>query len=129
MIPAGVKVFLSTEPCDMRRGFRGLTQIVAEKMAYDVASRALFVFFNGKRDRLKILWVDDSGTCVLYKHVRGRFRLPECIPPGATKLETDRQELELIFEGIATTRSVRRREVVRSARSSVLRAIASRGIQ
>jgi transposase len=41
-------------------------------------SGALFVFVNKRHNRLKVLWLDRNGYCLLYKRLhRAKFRLPD----------------------------------------------------
>ncbi|MCP4500310.1 MAG: transposase [Deltaproteobacteria bacterium] len=58
------------------------------------------VFFNRKKDKLKLLWRDESGQIIFYKRLnRISFRIPDG-EPGSKKLKIDRAELELILEGV-----------------------------
>ncbi|MGC4000006.1 MAG: IS66 family insertion sequence element accessory protein TnpB [Anaeromyxobacter sp.] len=64
MIPAGVRIFAATAPVDMRRGFVGLAEAAREGLGHDLGGGALFVFFNKRRDKLKLLWHDGpAGAC------------------------------------------------------------------
>lgn len=77
MIPASVRIFVCAEPQDMRRGFDGLALAAQEQLEEDPQSGALFVFTNKRRNRLKVLWFDRNGFCILYKRVSGaKFVLP-----------------------------------------------------
>lgn len=69
MIPASVRIFVCTEPQDMRRGFDGLALAVREKLGEDPRSGALFCFANKRANRLKVLWWDATGFCILYKRM------------------------------------------------------------
>ncbi len=51
-----LKVFVSLEAVDLRKGFEGLQAAVGERLKEEVRSGALFVFTNKRRTRLKILW-------------------------------------------------------------------------
>ena len=78
MIPTSVRIFVCTEPQDMRRSFDGLALAVKERLALDPQSGALFVFAGKRRNRLKVLWFDHNGYCILYKRLHeARFELPE----------------------------------------------------
>ena len=61
-----MRIFASLEPVDMRRGFDMLAAIAREKLQQDPRSGALLIFTNAKRDRLKALWWDKNGYCILY---------------------------------------------------------------
>ena len=63
-LPASVRVYLATSPCDMRRGFDGLHALVRETMQSDAFGGHLFVFANRRRDRVKILYWDRDGFAV-----------------------------------------------------------------
>ena len=66
MIPAGVRIFVGTEPVDMRLGFDRLAQLARERMGCDpVEGGALFVFAGRAATRLKVLWFDRNGLCLL----------------------------------------------------------------
>ncbi len=100
MIPAGVRIFAAAAPVDMRRGFIGLAEAAREQLGHDPQSGVLLVFANKRRDRLKLLWHDRTGFCLLYKALdRGFFRLPEAAP-GATSVSVDPAEMAAILEGV-----------------------------
>lgn len=78
MIPSSVRIFVCAEPQDMRRSFDSLSQAAREHLGEDPNGGALFVFANKRRNRLKVLWFDGSGHCILYKRLhRARFELPD----------------------------------------------------
>jgi transposase len=77
MLPAGVRIFLCTEPQDMRRSFDALALVTQQVLGEDPQSGALFVFVGKRPTRVKVLWWDRNGYCVLYKRLhRALFRLP-----------------------------------------------------
>jgi transposase len=55
-LPASVRVYLCTVPCDMRRSFDGLHGLVTSMMELDALAGHLFVFSNRKKDRVKIFY-------------------------------------------------------------------------
>lgn len=102
MIPVGTRIFVCVEPQDMRRSFDGLSLAVREVLDDDPQSGALFVFCNKRMNRLKILWWDRTGYCLLYKRLhRARFRLPGAVVPGHAKVTIEAAELARILEGVA----------------------------
>lgn len=77
MIPAAVRIFVCTEAIDMRQGFDRLAQLVRSRLGEDPQTGSLFVFANRNATRLKALWFDSNGYCLLYKRLhRAVFELP-----------------------------------------------------
>jgi transposase len=104
-----VEIFLCTEPADMRHGFDRLALRVVEQVARDVLSGGLFVFFNRRRDRVKLLYWDADGLVLWYKRLEsGTFQLP-AVPPEATSVMLSTTTLALILGGIDLA-SVRERK-------------------
>jgi transposase len=122
VIPAGVKIWAAASPVDMRRGFVGLAEAAREQLLQDPVSGALFIFANKRRDRLKLLWHDRTGFCLLYKILdRGFFRIPEAAP-GAASVAIDAAELAAILEGVQLAVSkATPRKIAHEARDAVLR--------
>jgi transposase len=76
-IPPKVAIYAAVAPADLRRSFDGVSAAARDVLGADQRGGALFLFFNRGRDRVKILWYDRSGFCLLYKRLdRGTFRLP-----------------------------------------------------
>lgn len=109
----GLKVFLCTQPADMRRSFDGLSGMTANIIQQDPLSGHLFVFRNRKRDRLKILYWDRDGLAIWYKRLeKGTFQFPtDMIEKGkrAPRAEIHAEQLSLLLGGI-DLRSVQRRK-------------------
>jgi transposase len=107
--PPTVRIFVSTQPTDMRRSFDGLAMMTRENMGQDPLSGHLFVFFNRRGDRVKIMFWDRSGFCIWYKRLeQGVFRLPQSIV-NTPNPEVEVADLSLILEGIDLS-SARRRK-------------------
>lgn len=71
MIPPTVRIFVYTEPVDMRRGFDALALLARDALRQDPRSGALFIYASRRADKLKVLWWDNNGYCVLYKRFHG----------------------------------------------------------
>jgi transposase len=95
-----LRVFVSLEPCDMRKGFDGLSGMVANKLNEDVQSGALFVFSNRSHTRLKIIYWDGSGLWLMAKRLeKGTFSWPKDTD-GKTKLALRPEALAMLTDGI-----------------------------
>jgi hypothetical protein len=66
-LPATIRVFVATGASDLRRGFDGLAQLARGQLEQDPMTGHLFVFANRKRDRIKILYWDQSGFAIWMK--------------------------------------------------------------
>ena len=100
MIPSGVRIFLCTEPVDMRHGFDRMAQTAREAVGQDPQDGgALFVFANRRATRLKVLWFERNGMCVLYKRLhRAVFELPAAAT-GARSIHINGEALARLLAG------------------------------
>ncbi len=103
------RVFLFTEPVDMRKSFRGLCLLTESVLKEDPASGHWFVFINRRRDRLKLLGWDGQGFWIWYKRLEsGVFEKPTA-DENLAQLEIDVTQLSLIIHGIDLRSAKRRR--------------------
>ena len=109
MIPAEVRIFVCAAPVDMRFGFDRLAQVARERMGHDpVAGGALFVFAGKSATRVKVLWFEGHGLCILYKRLhRAVFEVPVGTD-GSTFIRIDGAALGRLLTGVV--REGRRRE-------------------
>ena len=99
-----VRIWLCTQPTDMRKSYDGLAAAVRQQLGEDPLSGALYVFINRRRTQMKILYFDRSGYCIWSQRLeQGRFHAARD-PAGKRRLSWT--ELKLILEGI-DQRSVR----------------------
>lgn len=104
MIPSKVAIYMAAETTDLRRSFDGLAGLVKERLRLDPASGALFLFFNRTHDRMKLLWLDVAGACILYKRLhRGKFTVPR-VRPDASHVKLDARELAQLLAGVPLPR-------------------------
>ncbi len=99
------RVFLCTEPADMRRSFDGLAALVQQHLDGDPLSGDLFVFRSKRGDRVKLLYWDDDGYAVWYKRLEeGTFPWPTAdgarAPVGPHGLTLRPAELAMLLDGI-----------------------------
>lgn len=108
-LPPAVRVFLCLAPADMRRSLDGLAALTREILREDPLSGHLFVYFNRRRDRVKVLFWDRSGLALYYKRLeKGTFRLSAFEAGASPRAEVESAELALILEGIELAGARRR---------------------
>jgi transposase len=115
--PTSLRVFALAVPADMRKSFHGLVGLVETQLAQTVESGDLFLFFNRRRDRVKILYFAGDSLVIVYRKLeRGTFETPrgwrdKPQDPASTSrgIEMRVSDLAMILEGIELT-SVRRRK-------------------
>jgi transposase len=65
--PPAVRIWLGSQPVDLRRSFDGLAEMVRQHMKSDPLSGHIFVFRNKRSDRVKLLYWDEDGFVIIYK--------------------------------------------------------------
>lgn len=98
-LPSAVKIFVWTEPIDMRKGFDGL-QALVRAADMDVFAGHLFVFVSRRADRAKILYWERGGFVLWYKRLaKGTFRVSR--DDGASRVEPlDPGQLAMLLDGV-----------------------------
>lgn len=103
------KVFLYSQPCDMRKGFNGLHGLVLTAMDMDVRCGDMFVFVSKDRSKVKILYWDTDGLVLFYKRLeKGTFKRPTA-RLSAPNSELTREELYMILRGIDFEKTKKRK--------------------
>jgi transposase len=119
-ITGAVRIFVCTKPADMRKGFDGLSGMVRQFLGQDPLSGHLFLFFNKRRDRAKILFWDRDGLLIVYKRLEaGSFQILDPAArtqdiSGTAGLELSVTDLTLILNGIDLTTARRRKRYSRA---------------
>ena len=109
MMPPDVRIFVCLHPVDFRRSFDGLAQTTREILHKDPQSGALFVFVNKRKNRIKALWWDQTGYCLLYKRLHQAIVvLPEG-EAGQPSVHIDGVALRDLIAGQPKHRSMHRK--------------------
>ena len=112
------RVFVCTQPADMRRSFDGLAALVQEHLGCDPLCGDLFVFRSKRGDRVKLLWWSDDGYSLWYRRLEeGTFPWPSAdgsrTPVGTHGLSLRPAELAMLLDGIELTNVQRRQRYQR----------------
>ncbi len=106
---AATRIYLAVGRTDMRKGFNGLVGLVRDRLQCEPLSGHVFLFCNGQRNRLKLVFWDGSGLWVCAKRLeKGKFRWPE-VNGDQNKVQLSQEELALLLGGI-DLRQVKRRQ-------------------
>jgi transposase len=108
MLPASVRILVCTEPQDMRRSFDRLAEVVRTVMREEPQSGALFVFVGKRATRVKVLWWDQNGYCLLYKRLHRALFVAPTAEQSAKVVRIDGAALKQLLAGVAHEK--RRRE-------------------
>lgn len=93
------KIYISSANVDMRKSIDGLSSIVEQQLGLDPFSDAMFVFHNRHCDKVKILYWDGDGFCLLYKRIeKGKFRFPKKL--DCDKYPISKEELCWLLHGL-----------------------------
>ncbi|NKM15514.1 IS66 family insertion sequence element accessory protein TnpB [Rhizobium laguerreae] len=72
--PSGaVKVLIATKPVDFRKGAEGLAALVKAEMGADPFSGTIYVFRAKRTDRIKLIFWDGSGVCLVANDRRSYY--------------------------------------------------------
>ena len=90
----GLPVWVCADAVDFRLGIDGLALRVQASLGAQRALASAHLFFNRRRDKVKILWYDRHGLCLMYKRLeRGRLS-------SVTAVSLSESDLRLVLEGI-----------------------------
>lgn len=95
-VPDVPYVYLYQKPISMRWGGKKLTALCKDE-GLDPADGAVFLFFNSKRDELRLFFRDDTGWQEITRQAtRGGFMLP-APTAGQSFVKMDRKKLESVL--------------------------------
>ena len=120
MFAGKTRIYAATAPIDLRRSVDGLAAAARDQIGHNPQNNSLFLFVNRRGNRLKALWWDRTGFCILYKRLeRGLFRMPSPLRLGEKSVAIDAAEFAKILEGIFLGRPRASRPKPGSTMSSV----------
>ena len=105
--PTGVRVLVATKPVDFRKGMDGLAALVEQHLNADPYSGVIYVFRAKRADKVKLLFWDGTGVCLVTKRLEGAsFHWP-AIEDGVMRLSP--AQLSALMEGLDWSRVHMRR--------------------
>lgn len=91
------KIWLHTQPTDMRKSYRGLLGLIKQHLKENPLI-GYFVFINRRKTQMKILYFDTSGYCIWCKRLaQGQFHYQES---ANDKYALSTLELQHLLAGI-----------------------------
>ena len=73
----GARVMVATRPVDFRKGPDALAALVSADYGGDAFSGVIYVFRAKRADRIKLIWWDGTGLCLMAKRLeQGGFKWP-----------------------------------------------------
>ncbi|XUW93171.1 IS66 family insertion sequence element accessory protein TnpB (plasmid) [Burkholderia sp. M6-3] len=95
---ADLRVFLHREPIDFRAGINSLVTLVEQSMLLDPFERAVFVFHNRRRNRIKQLFYERAGFWLMLRRLeQDHFVWPR---RQQAVIESTIEQLQWLLEGI-----------------------------
>lgn len=103
-------VFLACGETDMRKSINGLSALVKHSFQLNPFDKALFVFCNRQRNRIKILTWEDNGFWLHLKRLeQGHFKWPAASETATMTLST--KELWNLIQGPGLEQKLRRKQL------------------
>ena len=100
---------LYQQPTDMRKGFDGLSGIIAHHCGLDVMDGHVYIFINKRRDKMKMLVWEPGGFMMYYKRLeQGTFDLP-LGGSHPTHISISWETLVLMINGIKIEKIIRKK--------------------
>jgi transposase len=104
LLPRSIRIYVATEPANLRKSFEGLSNEVRSVLLGDPLSGHVFLFLNRRRTQVKMLMFTRGGFTIVHKRLeRGKFMFPAQVHAGVARVEIDAHELAMLLEGLAPT--------------------------
>ena len=109
------RIYVYLPAADLRKSFDGLTGLVRSAFAANPRDGSWFLFFNKRRDRLKILGWEPDGFSIWYKRLEAGSFEPLHVAGDVETLELDVTQLTLLLSGVNLATARRRKRLAASA--------------
>lgn len=98
LIPEDKNIFIASKPVDFRLSIDGLSRLIQQENSTHVLDGSIYVFLNGNKDKVKILFWDGNGFVLYYKRlVQCKFKLRQMF----NSIETmSAKELRVLLSGL-----------------------------
>lgn len=120
-----VKIYLHTQPIDMRKSFDGLFGLIQSDLQIDARDGGLFMFLNLRRNRIKLMYWDRDGLAIWMKRLeKNCFQRPLRSTDGKHVI-VEPAELQSILSGIELSSIKMRKRYVAPNLANTHSAVAS----
>jgi transposase len=99
LLPLDLKIHLASAAVDLRKSYQTLGVLIKNVLRKDPFCGHLFVFYNKRKDLVKILYWQKNGFCLWQKKLeKGTF----CLPPAFSghSLEISAYHLQGFIQGL-----------------------------
>jgi len=91
-------IYVYRDPVDFRKSINGLVVLVEQELCRSAFDSALYLFCNKNRDKLKMLYWDNTGFALWYKRLeKQHFKWPKQI--DRTEMALTASELHRLLSG------------------------------
>ncbi|MDO6721615.1 IS66 family insertion sequence element accessory protein TnpB [Psychrosphaera sp. 1_MG-2023] len=92
------EIYLCSQFVDFRKSINGLAAIVESELELSVLTGAVFVFCNKSRDKLKLLYWDNTGFALWHKRLdKDKFKWPRKL--NSQTMNLTEQQLNWLLSG------------------------------
>lgn len=108
-LTSSLSFYMYMSPIDMRNSFDGLSGIVQTKLQRDPLSGEVFIFYNKRRNKIKLLHWEYGGFTLYYKRLEcGTLEMPKK-QENVVSVNITWSKLVMIIEGISL-KSIQKRK-------------------
>ena len=99
IVPENKKVFVYTEPFDMRKSINGIIVTLLERFDQNPQTGDFYLFVNRQRNKIKCLFWSGNGFSLYYRRLeKGRFNYSKHIQED--KILVTEKQLKALFLGL-----------------------------